>query len=229
MNCITIDDDNLYRKIIEECILKTPSLKLLGSFPGVKEAIPTIKKEKIDLVFLDMEMPEISGIDFIKTFRDIPQIIIISSKSEYAAEAFNYDVTDYIVKPFQYERFLKAVLKAENIGENIKYNQSDSPQQLFIKKDGTYHNVDIDTISYIEALGDYVHIYTDSQRYTILSTMKAMEVKLPAKKFVRIHNSYIVNLSKIKQIDDTSIICNGKVLPISRARKTEFFDKINFL
>lgn len=229
MNCITIDDDNFHRKIIEECITKTPNLKLIGSFPSVKDALNTLKKNTIDLVFLDMEMPEISGTDFIKTFRDIPQIIIISSKNEYAAEAFNYDVTDYIVKPYNYDRFLKAVIKAQTINENFSYNKTETPQQLFIKKDGSYFNVDVDSISYIEALGDYVHIYTQTQRFTILSTMKAMEAKLPENKFVRIHNSYIVNIKKIKQIDDVSLVCNEQTLPISRARKADFFEKLNFL
>ena len=229
MNCIIVDDDSISRKLVERCVEKTSSLNLIGSFASVNEVLIFMQTNSVDLIFLDIEMPEISGLDFIKTFHhDMPQIIIVSGKDKYAIDAFNYDVTDYILKPITYNRFVKAVVKAFSKQVDVKVNPKEN-KNLFIKKDKTYINVALNSIHYIEALGDYVNVYTLSQRYTVLSSMKSIEGLLPESEFVRIHNSFIVRIDKITEIQNETLNCMGKIIPISRTRKTDFHKKINFL
>src|SRR5581483_1860247 len=191
MKCIIVDDNEVARNAVKHCVEKTPFLTLGGIYANPLEALDALKKDKADLLLLDVEMPEMSGMDFIRTFRDIPQVILITSKAEYAAEAFDFNVTDYIVKPVQYPRFLKAVTKAKDMHDSLKKEAPES-QELFIKVDSRLVQISLKDISVIEALADYVHIYVGKQRHTVLSTMKAIEDKLPKKDFCRIHRSYIV-------------------------------------
>ena len=173
-------------------------------------------------------MPEMSGIEFIREFKEKPQIILISSKKEYAAEAFDFNITDYIVKPAAYARFLKAAEKALEIEESIKVND-DNKKELYIKKDSRLIKIDCKDVLYIEALSDYVNIYTTTVRYTVLSTMKGIEAKLPLKEFARIHRSYIIRLDKIKAIEDGAVIINEQTIPISNSYKKDFINVLNIL
>ncbi|HTA82529.1 MAG TPA: LytTR family DNA-binding domain-containing protein [Bacteroidia bacterium] len=228
MNCIIIDDNEVARAAVKHCVEKTPFLTLTGVYTNPIEALEAIKSEKPDLLLLDVEMPEMSGIDFIKTFHDIPQVILITSKKEYAAEAFDFNVTDYILKPVEYPRFLKAVTKAKEMQESLRKETPES-NELFIKVTNKFVHLNLNDILVIEALADYVNIYVDKQRYTVLSTMKAIEDKLPKKDFIRVHRSYIVRIDKIKEIDDQIISIADQHIPISRNMKDPVMNALNKL
>lgn len=229
MNCLIIDDDPVARKAVEHCISRTDGLQLAGSCGGVSDALKIIKEKKTDLIFLDVEMPEMSGIDFLRTFREIPQIILITGKKEYAAEAFDYDVTDFLLKPIDYARFLKAVSKAQTIHGNTQVEDNDS-EGLFVKKESSrFVRISLKDILYIEALADYVNIYTRDGRHTILATMKSIEARLPQKDFIRIHRSFIVRLDSIEEIEENSVNIGGKSIPVSRSHKEELFNRLKML
>lgn len=226
MNCIIVDDEELSRKVAEKCAERTGFLNVVGVCESAIEAKKLLETHSVDVIFLDIEMPEMSGLDLIRNFKEIPQIVFISSKTDYAAEAFDYDVTDYIVKPVDYARFLRAAEKAKEINENI---QREGADHIFIKKDSRLVRVDFKDIHWVEALADYVNIYTPKDRHTVLSTMKAIESKLPENQFMRIHRSFIVRLDQIKEIEDNNVALNGKNLPISRSKKEEFLSRMNTL
>ena len=231
MNCIIIDDDEMSRKIIEEFISRTDQLRLLASFENAVDAINVFSSdEDVDLIFLDIEMPEMSGIDFLETLTNPPQIIIISSKEKYALDAFNHDVTDYLLKPISYSRFFKAINKA-----NVRFkNKVDSKEdEIFIKKNSALVRLKYEEILWIEALENYVIFNTFSEKYTIHFTMKAVENKLPSSKFTRVHRSFIVNTSRINVIEDNSIIIKvhdgSKSIPIGKSYKDNLLKDINLI
>jgi len=229
MNCLIIDDDPIARKTVEHCIARTEGLHLAGSCAGVTEALKIIKQQKTDLIFLDVEMPEMSGIDFLRTFREIPQIILITGKKEYAAEAFDYDVTDFLLKPIDYARFVKAISKAQTIAGSTQMNDDDS-DGLFIKKESSrFVRVALKEILYVEALADYVNIHTKEGRHTVLSTMKSLESRLPVKDFIRVHRSFIVRLDKIDEIEENAVNVGGKIIPVSRSHREELFNRLKML
>jgi DNA-binding LytR/AlgR family response regulator len=229
MECIVVDDDPIARKAVEHCIARTESLHLVASCASVTEALKAIKQHKTDLIFLDVEMPEMSGMDFLRTFREIPQIILITAKKEYAAEAFDYDVTDFLLKPVDYARFLKAVNKAQNIQENTQLKDDDD-EGLFVKKETSrFVRIGLKEITFVEALADYVNIHTRDGRHTVLATMKSIEARLPQKDFIRIHRSYIVRLDQISEIEENAVNIGGKAIPVSRSHKEDLFNRLKML
>ena len=182
MNCMILDDDGLSRRILEEFINKTEGLTLKHSCSDPVECINILKKDdSIELIFLDIEMPEMSGLDFMDSMLQQPQVIIFSSKGKYAVDSYNYDVTDYLLKPVSYKRFLQAV---EKVNSRTKQNQTnmDGGDELFIKKNSTLVRLKYDDILWVEALENYVIFNTFKEKYTIHFTMKAIEQKLPVEK-----------------------------------------------
>jgi two-component system LytT family response regulator len=230
LNCLIIDDDEIARKSVEHCISKTAFLTLEASCSGVSQALEIIRTKSIDLIFLDVEMPEMSGMDFLRTFKDIPQIILITGKKEYAAQGFDYDVTDFLLKPLDYPRFLKAANKALQIHQSLEVKGENGEDSLFIKKESSrFVRLTFREIQYIEALADYVNIYTAEGRHTILSTMKAIETKLPSRDFMRIHRSFIIRLDRITEIEENAVTIAGKSIPISRSNKEDLFRRLNLI
>ncbi len=227
MNCIIVDDEELSRLAIKKCVEQTQFLKLVGVCNDAMEATEVLQNEKVDLVFLDIEMPNMSGIDLVKNF-EVPQIIFITSKSEFASEAFELDVTDYIVKPVELPRFLKAANKAKEIYDSKGIAEVHT-DHVFIKQDSRYIKIKLEEIFYIEALADYVNIYLENKRHTILSTMKAIEAKLPDDQFVRVHRSYIVRIDRIKEIEDNTIVMGEKLIPVSRSYKENLMNHLKML
>ncbi len=233
MNSIIIDDDKLSRRIIKEYVNKLEFLNLHDSFDNAVEAINYIKQGKeIDLIFLDIEMPEMSGLEFLDTLKNPPQIIIVSSKENYALEAFEYDVTDYLLKPIVFGRFFKAVDKAR--GNYLKAQDNrDHKNEIFIKKNSSLIKLKYEEILWVEALENYVIVSTYNERYTIHFTMKAIEKKLPPSKFMRVHRSYIVNISNINVIQDNLLIIpiNGgvKTIPIGKSYKESLMNDLNLM
>jgi DNA-binding LytR/AlgR family response regulator len=219
------------RRVIEEFVARTEQLNLLNSYENAVDAINAFNTgEDIDLIFLDIEMPEMSGIDFLETLQNPPQIIIVSSKEKYALEAFNYDVTDYLLKPVTYSRFFKAINKA-----NVRFkNKVDSKEgEIFIKKNSALVRLKYEDILWIEALENYVIFNTFNEKFTIHFTMKAIEHKLPANMFTRVHRSFIVNTRSINIIEDNSIIIHTKdgnrTIPIGKSYKDKLMGDINLM
>jgi DNA-binding LytR/AlgR family response regulator len=223
-----LDDDALSRKIIENLIDKHDGIELIAQFENPIEASEKLPELDCDLLFLDMEMPEMNGIEFIASATNIPQVIVVSSKKEYAADTYNYDISDYLVKPVDPNRFKQAVEKVVNITEAVQ-KQDDVKDHLFIKKNKGYSRLNFEDIEYLEALADYVQINTKNERYTVLSTMKSISSRLPEDQFLRIHRSYIVALSKIDRLDDNMVVLGGKSIPVSRSYRENLLNKLNLL
>ncbi len=228
MKCIIVDDDELSRLAIEKCVKSNTILSLVAVCSSGKEALEVIRKNDIDIIFLDVEMPEMSGIEFIRNYQRNSQVIIISGKKDYAAESYDYDVTDYILKPVDLARFNKAVDKAKQISENFKV-ENKKEEELYIKKDSSYVKLNLNEVLFVEAMADYVNIYTLAGRHTILSTMKSIENKLPANDFVRIHRSYIVRLDKVEKYEESAVKIGDKVLPVSRSQKENIINRLKVL
>lgn len=233
MNCLIIDDDKLSSRVIEEFVSKTESLELLQTFNNPVDGVNYLRNNfEIDLIFLDIEMPEMSGIDFLESLStSAPQIIIVSSKEKYALSAFEYDVTDYLLKPVQYGRFIKAVNKAF-----ARYNKGklDSKgDEIFIKHNSSLVRLKYEDVLWVEALENYVIINTFHEKFTIHFTMKSIEQKLPTSKFSRVHRSFIVNTSSINVIEDNAILIKThdgtKSIPIGKSYKDKLMGDINVI
>ncbi len=237
MKTIVVDDDQLSRKVIEEFINRTESLTLVNSFSNAVDAINNIQngKEEVDLIFLDVEMPEMSGIEFLKSIEITPQVVIISSKESYALEAFEYDVTDYILKPVSYSRFFKAISKVQKRvqAEEGHSSFSETSDEIFIKKNSVLIRLNYNDILFVEALENYVTVTTFNERFTIHFTMKSILSRLPEKKFKRVHRSYIINMNKIKGIEDNNILVDleegRKLIPIGKSYKEKLMNDINLI
>ena len=239
MKTIVVDDDHLSRKVVEEFIKKTESLSLVNSYSSAVDAINDLEKSKedIDLIFLDVEMPEMSGMDFLAAMKKPPFIIIISAKESYALKAFEYDVTDYILKPISYTRFYKSVSKVLERAQYRAVKQPDSvsldADEIFIKKKSAFIRLKYDDILYVEALENYVIVTTFDEKYTIHLTMKAIFDKLPESKFKRIHRSYIININRIKKIEDNQVVVDledgPRLLSIGKSYKEKLMKDINLI
>jgi len=239
MNCIIIDDDKMSRKVVEEYVKKTDFLRLVNSYTSAVEAINMVKKmrEPIHIIFLDIEMPDMTGLDFMDSVpNQSPQIIIISAKEKYALKAFEYNVTDYLLKPVSYARFFKAATKAMKRLDDFQYfgsADSSAQKEVYIKKNSALVRLVYDDILYIEALENYVIVNTFDEKLTIHFTMKAFEEKLPSTRFKRVHRSFIVNINKIKGIEDNSVLIDQaegvKIIPIGKSYKEKLMKDINLI
>jgi len=235
MNCLIVDDEPLAQEIIEDYIAKVPFLTLVGKCPSAFAAMEALQKYEVDLVFLDILMPQVSGIDLIKSLEYRPMFIFTTAFSEHAMEGYELNTIDYLLKPIPFNRFLKAVNKAFDlynlrkkeilIGKNVEQNTiSQEPKKfLLVKVDYQTIRVDLDSITYIEGLKDYIKIYTDTSKPIItLNTLKNLTEKLPSLSFARIHKSYIISLSKIQSISRGRIKIGEKVIPLGENYKDAF-------
>lgn len=230
MRTLIVDDDELSRIVIENLVEQHPSLTLAGTCVNALEAVKALRDVEVDLIFLDIEMPDMSGLDLVRSLASPPQVVIISGKEEYALDAFDIDVTDYLLKPVTHARFLKAVERAmRRRGVDTSLPTATPDDRVFIKADGKLVQLDLATVLWIEAQADYMLIHTASERYLIHGTMKAMEEKLPAADFVRIHRSYIVRIDQIKDIQDQSLVISRKVLPIGASYREALVRRLRTL
>lgn len=226
INCIALDDEPLALDLLEDNINKIPFLNLIKKCNNSVEALDIINNDKIDLIFLDIEMPDVSGINFLKSLRNKPMIIFITAYEKYAIEGFELDVLDYLLKPVSFERFYKAASKAlEYYGyiNNLDINHYTTPKYIFVKADYKIIKINISDILYIEGLKDYVKIYAGCKPILTLSSLKALENKLPLKDFVRVHKSYIIAIQKIESIGKSRIKIFDKEIPISENYREHFF------
>lgn len=228
LNCIIVDDDLMARKSLEHLCKKIDSLNIVGIFENAQQGLDFLASNTADLVFLDIEMPEISGLEFVEKAKILPQVIFTTSKTEYAFDAFEYQVTDFLKKPIALPRISIAVEKAIEIQkQNNDYKASS--REVYIKADGKYIRLAFDEILFFENVGDYVKIQTHSASHIIHSTLKSIDEKLKSLEFLKVHRSYIINLRKIKDIEENNLVIDKKVIPISRAKKPVLMGKLNIL
>jgi DNA-binding LytR/AlgR family response regulator len=231
LKCVAVDDDEICLSLIGRFIQKQEELELTHTFNNAIEAYTLLQKEQIDILFLDVEMPEMTGLDLIRALPDSHlQIILTTSREKYAVEAFELEVADYIVKPVLYPRFLKTIERAKKrIKEYEETAKVTSPDNQFFFVRSNYRIVKLAPVDiiYIEALADYVIIYTTSQRHIVHFTMKGLEEKLEQfKTFVRVHRSYIINLDHFKMVHDDEITVSDKKVPLGRSYKSSFLERI---
>jgi two-component system LytT family response regulator len=236
MKCVIIDDEPLAVELLVEFVGRIESLELVTTFTNAIDAISIINQSQIDLIFLDIEMPHFSGIDFINAIEKKPLIIFTTAYSDYAVEGFNLGAVDYLVKPIPFNRFLKSVLRAQQLFNTkslpTAYPIGNAPEIehdfMFVRAE--YENVKLNfaDILFIEGLKDYVKIYTTDNKYTLtLISLIKLENLLSSKGFSRIHRSYIINIKHVKSIQKNKVLIAEKRIPISESYKTTFFEKIN--
>ena len=230
MNCIIVDDDNIVRLDLENKIRQISFLNLIASCASAAEATKSIMNQRVDLMILDVMMPEMNGLELMKALEaERPQVILVSSNKEFAAEAFDFDVTDFLVKPISNERFFRAIAKARRLHGGRTDISSHDDDFVFIKVNTRLVKIDIRDILYVEALADYVTVNTSNNKYTIHSTMKGMEIALPEKYFIRAHNSYIIRLDRISEIEDNCVVIGEKLIPVSRSKMGGLMQKLKLL
>ncbi|HEX8427780.1 LytTR family DNA-binding domain-containing protein [Hymenobacter sp.] len=230
LRCLIVDDDPLSIQVVENCIASTPFLTAVGSCESAVAAAEVLRTQEVDLLFLDVEMPLMSGIDLLNTLQNPPLVVLITSSKQYAVEAFEHDVVDYLVKPVSYARFLKAAQRALELTQAHQPTETASGTEAdftFMKVDSKLVKVLFDEVRYVEALGDYVHIVTGQSKLIVYSTMKAVEEKFPDTLFVRVHRSFIVNLKRVQAIEDNTIIIDNKHIPIGQTYMREVFQRLN--
>ncbi|MDP4185405.1 MAG: LytTR family DNA-binding domain-containing protein [Bacteroidota bacterium] len=230
MNCLIVDDDIICRSILEKFVERIDFIEKVTSCSGAIEAIQILeqREEKIDLLFLDIEMPEMSGVDLMKVLKDSrPQIIVVSAKEKYAIEAYEFDVTDYLLKPVTFVRFYKAVDKAyQRYKAQLSDNNPETNEDFYVRHNNAYVKVKYNDILWIEALENYIVLNTFREKYTVHHTLKAVIDKLPAGKFFRVHRSYVVNLSKISMITGTELMVETAEGPVALSLGKAYRDKL---
>ncbi|MFA9193672.1 LytTR family DNA-binding domain-containing protein [Flavobacterium sp. FBOR7N2.3] len=237
MKCVIIDDEPLAVDLIKEFVSKVESLELINTFNNAIDAIAVINNSNVDLIFLDIEMPHFSGIDFLKAIDKKPLIIFTTAYSDYAVEGFNLGAVDYLVKPIPFHRFLKSVMRAQQLFQSQNSTSTVTPKIvapemepdfMFVRSE--YENVKINfsDILFIEGLKDYVKIYTTDNKFTLtLISLIKLENTLSSKGFSRIHRSYIINIKYVKSIQKNKVLIADKRIPISESYKNAFFERIN--
>lgn len=238
MTCIIIDDEMMARTILEQYVTSLTKITVAGVFPNAISAIKYLNDHEVDVVFLDIHMPDFNGFDFIKTIKNPPRIILVTSDKNYAYAAFEFDfIVDYLVKPISEERFKKAISKLNNrprakeMFQTTKRESNTAVQSndFYISIANRLIKIDYSQIMYIKAQGDYVEIKTESSSYTVHSTLKKLESKLPDEIFLKIHRSYIINTKKIIDIENNSVLIGREIIPVSRNNKIELINRLNLL
>jgi DNA-binding LytR/AlgR family response regulator len=212
ISCIIVDDEPLAVKLLESFVTKTPDLRLLGSFTDSVEAINAIKEQKPDLLFLDIQMPDLNGMELAHMIPANTRVIFTTAFKEYAFESYEVSALDFLLKPIRYNKFLSAVEKAKQWYEREPADEDNKTKSLFIRVDGELRNVTIDNITYVSGMKDYVMFYLDGESKPLIThlTMKAVEAMLPTDRFLRVHRSYIIAVDKIKKIDRNDCIYIGE-------------------
>ena len=230
LNCIVVDDDEASRLMITKYIDKTDFLDLSGVFDNAIDASNLLlsnDKHNVDLIFLDIEMPDMSGLDLARSLNGLQPVIFITSQKGYAAEAFEGNTVDYIVKPPEYSRFLKAVQKAKDRYE--KTRNAELENYIFVKSESRFVRIPFDELIYLEALADYVIFHTINSKYVVHHTMKGIEKRLPDSIFSRVHRSFIINRTKISQIEDIHVSIGDNKIAIGAFYREKFLSKLNIL
>lgn len=239
MKCIIVDDEAMARVIVEQLCSKIPNLEVVESFSNAMDAIKFLNQQQVDVIFLDIHMPGFTGIDFVQTLKNPPRIVLTTSDTDFAIEAYEYEtIVDYLVKPITQERFEKSILKVKKSLEVAL--KTSSPQQetssssnlgdeLYINIDRRLIKLKFSEILFIEAKGDYIEVKTDKKEYRVHNTLKNIKDKLPESIYLQIHRSFIINFTKIIDIEDNSVLIEKSVIPISRSNRPELMRRLNLL
>ncbi|REC63274.1 DNA-binding response regulator [Chryseobacterium pennae] len=220
IKCIIVDDEPLAISLLEQYVQKIPFLELVFSTENPIEALEYIQNNDSDLIFLDIQMPELTGINFMKIVGAKQKYILTTAYSEYALEGYEHNIVDYLLKPVSFERFLKSAMKAQ---ERFSFQEEDA--HFFVKSSGQQHRINFNEILYIESIKDYVNIRTAGEEYIVLDTLKSMENQL-SESFVRIHKSFIVNLDKVKSIGAKKVILPEMEIPIGESYRANLLDRL---
>jgi DNA-binding LytR/AlgR family response regulator len=222
LNCLIVDDEPIAQQILEKYILQIEALHLIGKCSNAFEALNVLHQTQIDILFLDIKMPSLSGLDMLKTLQHKPKVILTTAFSEFGVESYDYGITDYLLKPIPFERFLKAVNKIvmpKNTGftkEQAEEKPSSEPTFIFFKADKKIHKYYFADILFIEGSGNYVKIHSQNDKpLMVLDKLTEMQDKLPLKQFLRIHKSFIVNIAHVEKIEGNMLTIKDKVIPIS--------------
>ncbi|HSI69283.1 MAG TPA: LytTR family DNA-binding domain-containing protein [Gillisia sp.] len=228
LKCAVVDDSSLQRLSIVKLIKDHPNLKLVAEYNNAIETKNGLLDTEVDLIFLDIEMPILSGFELLDDLPNKPQIIFVTGKTKYAFKAFDYDAVDYIHKPVTKDRFNNAVSKAINL-HNLKNHGTPLEDEnfIFVKSNLKNRKVFLNKLKYIEALGDYVKFVTEKDTFVVLATMKSFEEQLPPDQFLRIHKSYIVNLEKVERYNSKNIEIDKQQIPLSRHKKSNLIDALS--
>lgn len=236
MNCIIIDDEAAARAIVDQLCSKIPEMDVIEEFSNAIDAIKFLNQHTVDVVFLDIHMPGFTGFDFVQTLKNPPKIVLTTSDTNFAIEAYEYEaIVDYLVKPITMERFEKSIQKVKNVLMQQPKTKATDPsdsgvgQELYINIDRRLIKLKFNEIQLIEAKGDYIEVKTDTETYRVHNTLKKIKEKLPEKMFLQIHRSYIINFTKIIDIEDNSVLIDKNVIPISRSNRPELMRRLNLL
>jgi len=236
MNCIIIDDEAAARAIVVQLCSKIPELDVIDEFSSAIDAIKFLNQQTVDMIFLDIHMPGFSGFDFVQTLKNPPKIILTTSDTNFAIAAYEYEaIVDYLVKPITLERFEKSIQKVKNtLAQQPKIqNKEDAAsgmgEELYINIDRRLIKLKFNEILLIEAKGDYIEVKTEKELYRVHNTLKKIKEKLPEEIFLQIHRSFIINFTKIIDIEDNSVLIEKNVVPISRSNRPELMRRLNLL
>ena len=231
LNCLIVDDEELARTLLENYIIRLPYLKLVGKCSNPIEALQLLQHQSVDLIFLDIQMPEMTGTDFLKSLSQKPMVVFTTAYAEYALEGYELNIVDYLLKPFPFERFLQAVNKASDLAKlkNSEASHSvtlpESPtiekNYILVKSEHKVHRISYDDIQYIQSMREYIAYYTPNGRILSLGSLKKLEEKLPKDQFLRIHKSYIIAKSKVSTLEGNMVHIEKEKIPIGASYREE--------
>jgi len=225
-NCIIVDDEPIARELLKTYVEQIPYLHLAASCENAFEAMQILNREEVGVVILDINMPRLTGLDMLRTLKTYPAVIITSAHAEYALEGFELSVTDYLLKPFSFARFVQATEKAVNQAGKIPATAKEEELFLMVKTDKKLTKVFFDSISYVEAYGNYIYIFTAQERIMSKQTLTQFEQQLPASKFARIHKSFIASLKAIQYLEGNEVSIANKKLPIGKVYRDNLLSKL---
>lgn len=227
LHCIIADDEPVARKILQEFIEQTPFLELSAQFENAIKAQAWLQQNNADLLFLDIEMPKMKGLDYLRKYDVKPLVILTTAYTEYALEGYELDIIDYLLKPIAFHRFVKAVQKAKDYLD-LKENTSNvNSSHLFVRSDKRIERIMLADICYIESMGNYVKIITEQKKVLAYLTLKGIEAQLPSANFIKLHQSYLVNFSKIESLEGNSVKIKDAMLPVGRHYRDALMQMIN--
>lgn len=227
--CAVIDDDNMIIEVVKNFIDKIDYVELVGIYPNPAEALNNLKVEELDFLILDVEMPELTGIEFIQSLAKVPPLILMSSKKEYGVDAFEHNAVDYLHKPFNFARFMKAIQKVKITLEEESAPAAQNDENIYVKKEGVWEKLITNDILYVKADNDAVIVYTADDSFKVNKSLKDFFDRLPQDRFMRIHRSYVVQFEKIDKLDGEVIAIGQKTFPVSKSYINELYDRLNLI
>lgn len=228
LNCVIVEDLQVATDFLKRCCEKSGLLEVKGQFPTAEEALQFLNHQSVDLLFLDVEMPGASGFELLDRLAYSPKVILTTSKTEYAYNAFEYNVSDFLKKPFTYQRFMEAVQKIITVSQENNVSNT-ATDHIFIKTDGKLIRLNNSDILFIESMGDYVKFVSSDKKYITHNTIKNLEEKVNKQCFLKTHRSYIINVDKIDDIRENLLFIKGNEIPISKAHRSEVMKRLNII